>query len=203
MMLKLPTLLCVSFSEWRDRTQYSSRGIFLCCCGKCKWWRFGERYVLVCALMIQLTSEFQQDKTVARESFVSAMRMYSPYRKQSSRQLILQSVHAIFSASLKLCDIEHTRIQGMEWACFMIENTPMVSTHSQPAIRTDRVLDASFSNEGRVSRHLRCQQDLRDPVYRFPGWECRLSNRPLRSASRTDYMGHPGILLRQSSQAIR
>lgn len=67
-----------------------------------------------------------QDKTVARESLLSAMWMYSPSEKTTSCQFILESTHDVFAASLKLCETKHAQLEGVAWVCFIIEHIPMV-----------------------------------------------------------------------------
>jgi hypothetical protein len=69
----------------------------------------------------------RQDKMVPREALLAAMRVYSPTEKATSCTLILQSVHALLVASLRLCEVEHTRSDGVSWACYIIKHIPMVS----------------------------------------------------------------------------
>ena len=65
---------------------------------------------------------------------LAAMKLYSPSEKATSCQLILQTTHTMLAASLKLCAIEHTQMQGVTWACFVIENTPMVCDSMRPLV---------------------------------------------------------------------
>lgn len=54
------------------------------------------------------------------------MAVYSPTEKASSCQSIIEATHALLAASLVLCQTDATEVEGVIWACFIIENTPMV-----------------------------------------------------------------------------
>lgn len=69
----------------------------------------------------------KKDKMVPQEALLGAMRVYSPTEKATSCALILQSVHALLVASLRLCEVEHTKSDGVAWACYIVEHTPIVS----------------------------------------------------------------------------
>ncbi|CAD6575349.1 MAG: hypothetical protein TREMPRED_001360 [Tremellales sp. Tagirdzhanova-0007] len=75
---------------------------------------------------VQVVAFAGKDIMVARESLLSAMRLYSPSEKATMCPLILQSTHAIFAASLKLCETMHTQMEGLDWVCFIIQHTPMM-----------------------------------------------------------------------------
>lgn len=70
----------------------------------------------------------QVDKTVPREGLLRAMAVYSPTEKASSCRNILEATHALFAASLLLCETPSREMEGVIWTCFIIENTPMVRT---------------------------------------------------------------------------
>lgn len=65
------------------------------------------------------------------------MAVYSPTEKASSCKYILDATHALFAASLLLCDTPSREMEGVVWTCFIIENTPMVRTHFTSGTMTD------------------------------------------------------------------
>lgn len=69
---------------------------------------------------------YQQDKQISQDALLAAMKVYTPNHKVTSCSLVLQSVHALLVASLRLCQIPHTMNEGVEWTCFIIQNMPMV-----------------------------------------------------------------------------
>jgi hypothetical protein len=67
-----------------------------------------------------------QDSRIPREGLVRAMAVYSPTEKASSCRDILEATHAMLAAALTLCKTRSKEAEGVTWACFIIENTPMV-----------------------------------------------------------------------------
>jgi hypothetical protein len=57
------------------------------------------------------------------------MAVYSPTEKASSCRDILEATHAMLAAALVLCKTRSKEAEGVTWACFIIENTPMVRDH--------------------------------------------------------------------------
>lgn len=67
-----------------------------------------------------------QDKRIPQEALLRAMAVYSPTEKASSCRDILEATHAMLAAALVLCKTRSKEAEGVTWACFIIENTPMV-----------------------------------------------------------------------------
>ena len=66
-----------------------------------------------------------QDNRIPREALLRAMAVYSPTEKASSCRDILEATHAMLAAALALCKTKSKEAEGVTWACFIIEHTPM------------------------------------------------------------------------------
>ena len=66
-----------------------------------------------------------QDNRIPREALLRAMAVYSPTEKASSCRDILETTHAMLAAALALCRTKSKEAEGVTWACFIIEHTPM------------------------------------------------------------------------------
>ena len=94
---------------------------------------------------------------MAKEALLRAMKVFAPEERSPHHRVILESTHALLRASLDLCSIGGREMRGVTWACYIIENAPMVSP---PRLAPPNVSATSYKSQKGISQYLRSRQNL-------------------------------------------